>query len=65
MHFDSIFDSQIGPKSTPGGLLGRLGAIWGRRVATLDRVDAVLDCLGALSAPSSGFLEAPEPTGVR
>ena len=29
MHFDSIFDPQIGPKSTPGGLLGRLGASWG------------------------------------
>ena len=34
MHFDSIFDPQIGPKSTPGGLLGRLWAVWDRLLAS-------------------------------
>ena len=38
MHFYTIFDPKIAPKSTPGAVLGRLWGVLGRLGPTLERL---------------------------
>ena len=72
MHFGSIFDTQNGPKSIPGWVLGRLGSILGRLGASWERLGAswgrlgpswghlgrVLGCLGGVLGRLGGVLGA-------
>ena len=64
MHFDSIFDPQIGPKSTPGGLLGRLGASWGRLGASWEGLGAIFEGLGVSRAVWTAPRRPKRPPGV-
>ena len=66
--FFANLDSQIGPKSTPGAVLGPQGRVLGRPGGVMDRLGGLLDGLGAgvelswaLLGPSWGRRGRPKP----
>ena len=55
--FFANLDPQIGPKSTPGGVLGPLGGVQGRLGASWRRLGGVLRGLGGLLDRLGAVLE--------